>query len=389
MAARRRARSAAALLRLGAPETVWGLLGCASDSRAQAETIHALAEYNAEPGPLVARLGDETDPAARRGLLLAIGDLAPRLPKAVRQGGLVPRLVDVYRDEPDPGMHGAARRLLFALDQARSVDQVDRSLAGAGAQAGRRWFIDQGHTMVVIDPRNADPRGSIDRPIDRVFAIADREVTLEQYRRFRPDHYQQPHVSTSPDCPAVNLNWYDAAAYCRRLDDRDHVPEEECCYPPIPEIKEGMRVRPGYLERTGHRLPTSAEWEYACRARSRTVRAFGNRDELVGEFAWYSDNSARQTHPVGRLKPNAFGLFDMLGNALEWSHESDPHHRGTPSRDAEDLSPVDSGVDRYLRGGAYIHQARGIRSDTGHPIGPKTVWDDAGCRVVRTIRMVR
>ena len=87
MAARRRARSAAALLRLGAPETVWGLLGSASDSRAQAETIHALAEYNAEPGPLVARLGDETDPAARRGLLLAIGDLAPRLPKAVRQGG--------------------------------------------------------------------------------------------------------------------------------------------------------------------------------------------------------------------------------------------------------------------------------------------------------------
>ena len=153
------------------------------------------------------------------------------------------------------------------------------------------------------------------------------------------DHSQPPHVSTSPDCPAVVLTWYDAAAYCRWLDDQDHVPEEECCYPPIPEIKEGMRVRPGYLERTGHRLPTYAEWEYACRAGSRTARPFGNRDELVGEYAWYVENSARQIHPVGRLKPNAFGLFDMLGNALEWCHESVPHVDRNPTRDVEDPEP--------------------------------------------------
>ena len=244
--------------------------------------------------------------------------------------------------------------------------------------------------MVVIDPRGGDPRESVaDRSIDRVFAIADREVTLEQYRRFRPHRTPRPHVSTSPDCPAVELTWYDAAAYCRWLDDQAHLPEEECCYPPIPEIKEGIRVRPGYLQRTGHRLPTSAEWVYACRAGSRTVRPFGNRDELLGEFAWYADNSTQQTHPVGRKKPNAFGLFDMLGNTLEWCHESSPHHTGTPGRDVEDLSPVDGGVNRFLRGGAYIHRADGVRSDTGHPIGPKTLWDDAGCRVVRTIRAAR
>jgi eukaryotic-like serine/threonine-protein kinase len=388
-AARRRARAEAALLRLGAPETVWTSLGSASNSRTQAETIHALAEFNAEPGPLVARFGEETDPAARRELLLALSDLAPQIPKAVRQQGLISRLLDVYRDEPDPGIHGAARRLLFALDQARSVDQIDRSLAGDSRLGVRRWFIDQGHTLVVIDPRNGDPGVSANRPIDRVFAIADREVTLEQYRRFRPDHSQPPHVSTSPDCPAVVLTWYDAAAYCRWLDDQDHLPEEECCYPPIPAIKEGMRVRPGYLERTGHRLPTYAEWEYACRAGTRTARPFGNRDELVGEYAWYAENSARQIHPVGRLKPNAFGLFDILGNALEWCHESVPHVIRNPNRDLEDPSPVDGGIDRFLRSGAYIHHADGIRSDTGHAIAPKTLWDDIGCRVVRTIRAVR
>ena len=337
----------------------------------------------------MARLGDETNPAARRELLLALSDLAPRITDAPRRRSLVSQLVEVYRDEPDPGIHGAARRLLIALGQARSVDELDLSLAGKSTQSAPRWFIDQGHTLIVLDPRNGDPRLSADRPIDRVFAIADREVTLEQYRRFRPDHSQPPHVSMSPECPAVVLTWYDAAAYCRWLDDQDHVPEAECCYPPIPEIKEGMRVRPGYLERTGHRLPTYAEWEYACRAGSRMARPFGNRDELVGEYAWCAENSARQIRPVGWLKPNAFGLFDTLGNALEWCHESVPHVDRNASRDVEDQSSVDGGIDRFLRGGAYIHRANGIRSDTSHAIAPKTLWDDAGCRVVRTIRAAR
>ena len=129
-----------------------------------------------------------------------------------------------------------------------------------------------------------------------------------------------------------------------------------------PGIPPADRPPAADVRRVGVRLPD----------RDRTVRPFGNRDELLGEYAWYSDNSARQTHPVGRLKPNAFGLFDMLGNALEWCHESSPHHRDTPGRDVEDPSPVDGGVNRFLRGGAYIHRADGVRADTGHPIGPKT-----------------
>jgi serine/threonine protein kinase/formylglycine-generating enzyme required for sulfatase activity len=389
LVAQRRARAGVALLRLGAPDAVWNLLGPSSDSRTQAETIHALMEFDAGPGPFVERLAAETDPVARRELLLALGDLAPQIHDTARKQALVSRLLDLYRDEPDPGIHGAARRLLVALDQARSVDQIDRSLPDENNRGSRRWFMDQGHTMVVLDPRNSDPQVSANRPIDRVFAIADREVTLEQFRRFRPDHSQPPHVSASPKCPAMVLTWYDAAAYCRWLDDQDHVPEEECCYPPIPEIKKGMRVRPGYLQRTGHRLPTFAEWEFACRAGTRTARPCGNRNELVGEYAWYWDNSARQSHPVGLLKPNAFGLFDMLGNALDWCHESARHVDSNPNRDVEDPSPIDGGAARFLRGGAYVHRADGVRADTTHAIAPETLWDDIGCRVVRTIRPVR
>ena len=188
MAARRRAKVATALFRLGAPDTGLDLARLRRDSRTQAETIHALAEFDAEPGPLVARLGDETDPAARRGLLLALSDLAPRMPADVRRQGLVSRLLDVYRDDARSGRPRLRRGDSSSpSDQARSVDQIDTFPDRREHTGARRWFIDQGHLLVVIDPRNADPGLSANRPIDRVFAIADREVTLEQYRRFRPE----------------------------------------------------------------------------------------------------------------------------------------------------------------------------------------------------------
>ena len=388
MAARRRARRAAALFRLGAPETAWGLLGSAGDPRVQAETIHALAECDAEPGPLVARLGEEADPTARRGLLLALGDLAPRIPEAVRRGGSSRAWSTCTATSPTRA--STARRGDSSSPSARP-DPSSRSTVPwpARAAAGRRWFIDQGHTMVVIDPRGGDPAIGPAEPIDRMFAIADREVTLEQYRRFRPGHNPRPHVNTSPDCPAVELTWYDAAAYCRWLDDQDHLPEEECCYPPIPEIKEGMRVRPGYLQRTGHRLPTSAEWAYACRT--------GTAPSALSAIATNSSANTPGTPatrrnrliPSGGSSPTRSACSTCW--AMRWSGATRalPTTTATPGRDVEDPSPVNGGVNRFLRGGAYIHGADGVRADTGHPIGPKTLWDDVGCRVVRTIRANR
>ena len=125
------------------------------------------------------------------------------------------------------------------------------------------------------------------------------------------------------------------------------------------------------------------------RDRARLAR-FGNRDELVGEYAWYAENSARQIRPVGRLKPNAFGLFDMLGNALEWCHESSPHvDRDTPAatwriraRSTAASTASSAAAPTFTRpmGSAPIPATRSA---------PKTLWDDIGFRVVRTIRAVR
>ena len=91
--------------------------------------------------------------------------------------------------------------------------------------------------------------------------------------------------------PVVNVSWNDALAFCRWL-----------------SKKEGKICR----------LPTEAEWEYACRAGSTTRYCFGDDASDLGEYAWYGANSDRKTHPVGTKKPNAWGLYDMHGNAWEW-----------------------------------------------------------------------
>ena len=385
--ARHRATAAVALLRLGLPEAVWPLLVCSSDPRVQTETIQAAAHLGAPPDLFAERLLREPDASARAALLLALADCALQAPDQAWIGRILPHVLDTYRTDPDPGIHGAARLLLRRAGKSRDVRKIDDGLEGAGIRDKSRWFVDGGHTMVVIDPIGRDPALSAGRSIDRVFAISSTETTLRQFLRFRPLHPFQKKLGTDHDFPVGVVTWYDAVAYCARLDEESNVPEvNERCYPPVDQIKEGMQMPPDYLHRTGHRLPTFAEWHYAASALATTSRHYGERDGLLAEYAWFQGNSGDLLHPVGSRKPNALGLFDVYGSMVEWCQESMAFYRKSMTRDVEDPSPATGNNERVICSGAYNFEPARLISRYLGPISPVTQWDNIGFRVARTIR---
>jgi formylglycine-generating enzyme len=156
------------------------------------------------------------------------------------------------------------------------------------------------------------------------FFMDTTEVTQAEYAKamgVNPSHFKE-----CPACPVENVSWDDAMAYCGKV---------------------------------GKRLPTEAQWEYACRAGSTTMTYWGDdRDE---KYAWYENNSGQKTHPVGRKKPNRFGLYDMLGNVWEWCsdwYDSTYYEK----RSLRNPQGPDSATHRVFRGGSWANHVSTLHS---------------------------
>ena len=172
--------------------------------------------------------------------------------------------------------------------------------------------------------------------IPRRFAIAAKEVTVEQFQRFLKlgEHHNRPlsgfsRASSTSTAPIPKdrgsaPDWYTAAHYCNWLSEQEGLPKDQWCYLPneAGAYAEGMSIPADVLERTGYRLPTEAEWEYACRAGAVTSRYYGDSIDLLGAYARYQANSKEHAWTCGSLLPNDLGLFDMLGNVYEWCQDS-------------------------------------------------------------------
>lgn len=150
--------------------------------------------------------------------------------------------------------------------------------------------------------------GADERPVHKVwispFLMDVYEVRQEQFKKYQlpdPSHFK------NDENPLEQINWTDAALYCN---DRSRAEGFEPCYDE--DTWDCNFVANGY------RLPTEAEWEYACRAGTSTEYSFGNSKAKLRTYGWYVDNSSRKTHPSGQKQPNPWGLYDMHGNVAEW-----------------------------------------------------------------------
>lgn len=444
--AKQQAEAAVNLLRLGQASSVWPLLRHSPDPSRRSYLIHSFGRMSADPVVIIRRLEVEKDVSARRALILSLGEFTDEQLTAVQRQSLTAKMLRWYRDDPDPGIHAAIDWLLRHGRQgkvARRLDwrgadglaKIDRDLTGR--PAGRRnWYVtSEGQTMVLIrgpvefrmgSPEYEPGRTPDETPhrvrIPRSFAVASKEVTIDQFRRFleanpeikRHHTYNEDptrmarileRISPEGDGPQIALTWYEAAQYCNWLSKQEGLPESEWVYPTdLNEIKDGMELPGNYLHRTGYRMLTEAEWEFACRAGAATSRFYGDSQELLGEYAWYSKNppqtkndpadpnDPQRTWPVGQLKPNDLGLFDVYGNVWEWGHDRRQEYPSDLAvhEDVEDtVVKVMDAQPRTRRGGSFSYEAAVMRSaHRGAPNAylPQQRRDNVGFRVARTYR---
>src|ERR1700722_11179256 len=160
-------------------------------------------------------------------------------------------------------------------------------------------------------------------------------------------------IASDADCPTIGITWCRAAAYCNWLNKQEGIPKEQWCYEPNERhtYADGMKIPADFLKRTGYRLPTELEWECALQANTDTTYPFSDSKELADRYAWSSANSQGHSWPVGLLKPNTFGMFDMLGNCEEWCHDA-LESQLKISRDAHGET-VHSNEIRVIRGGSF------------------------------------
>ena len=198
--------------------------------------------------------------------------------------------------------------------------------------------------------------------ISEGFYLGKYEVTQEQWESVmgtRP-WQGQDYVRSGSDYPAVYVSWEDTQEFIRRLNE-----------------SEGSNV---------YRLPTEAEWEYACRAGTTTRWSFGDDESQLRHYAWYYDNAwgvgERDAQIVGTKRANPWGLYDMHGNVIEWVQDwyDGNYYSVSPSVDPQGPS---SGSNRVLRGGNFGSDARSLRSATRGNNSPSYRDFYVGFRILR------
>src|SRR5439155_13313759 len=206
-----------------------------------------------------------------------------------------------------------------------------------------------------------------ERPVHKVsvdaFLMDRYEVTQAEYEKLgKIEAFPNPSHFKGADLPVEQVNWLQAANFCNA---RSRLEGLKPCYD-----ESGVCD----FQADGYRLPTEAEWEYACRAGTDGDYSFGSEARKLGDFAWLADNAGKRTHPVGQKRPNPWGLYDMHGNVAEWCHDVFGKDYYQTSPENNPLGPAE-GKEYVLRGGSWKSAAEALRSS--YRLGESPGFSDA------------
>ena len=418
--ASRRTNYLLAMIRSGAIDTACEALRRDHNPQLHAYVAQRIATHGCRLEDVLQQLRKEADPHVISTLIFGVGSY-PRdaVPESAGDQFNAMLANDLYR-HPDAAVHSSAAWLLSLWNisvtsgNATVPATMEKALEGSRDSDRATWYVDKlAGEMAVLKITSFD-MGAPDeeryryanerrhqRLIERRIAISMHEMTCRRLREYldalpKGSMRISDEYVNSVDAPQCGLRWYDVTAYCNWLSEKAGLDQSEWCYQANEngEYQPGMSFAENHLKRKGFRLPTEAEWEFACRAGSCGSRFFGADDATLGDYCWHIENSEMPglnpddngLHSAGLLKPNQFGLFDMLGNAAEWCEDGfHPYEFVLREEVSEGGSgKVEADLERILRGGSFGSRGRYCRSAARASANPQSQDLSNGFRVVRT-----
>lgn len=265
-------------------------------------------------------------------------------------------------------------------ESSRNMNKVDKSNTAVSISENKEPLVDSkepnipktftspltGMEFVLIpagefmmgSPSGENGRSNDESPIHKViieysFYMGKYPVTQKQWEKVMGNN---PSFFKSEDRPVESVSWNDIQEFVKKLNEKEGTDK--------------------------YRLPSEAEWEYACRASTQTRYSFGNDESKLDEYAWYDKNSGSKTHPVGQKNPNSWGLYDMSGNVWEWVQDKwHENYKAVPS----DVSAWDDGSSRVIRGGGWFNVERNCRSAVRNRNFPAYRFNFLGFRLLRKL----
>lgn len=348
-----------------------------------APTVASIRPPPAPGDPSSARSKNSADTAAGAPAAVAanrqpatMGDAAPGTAKS--------SVVEGYRPPPEP---------IVRLSNGVSLEPREMNKNGLGTEF---LLVTPGECLIGA-PDDSPFADADEHPehlvkVSRPYWIGQTEVTLREFRAvlerdavsFDPERLQTAEFDDAARRPVTYVSWFDAIEYCNELSRREKLPL-------VYELKDVVRDEAGsitagsvtYSPGLGYRLPTEAEWEFACRAGARYAEELSDPEAELESVGWFGTNSSGWLQPVGKNTPNRWGLVDMLGNVREWtfdSYEADAYER---SGLYDPVTTADL-PERVVRGGSFEMPAQHLRSTAREPLPPGHADSSTGFRVVRS-----